>query len=91
MLALELDKPFITTYVDEEGAAYVNCTWKPVATTGDVSYVITWYDADVLDVMLPILVGPALRLGADVFAGTTVRRAEGSRKRIGEQRSHCHI
>ena len=70
---VQIDRPFITTYVSDTGAAYVNCSWKPLSPTADVDFVVTWYDADVFDSLQPILLGPALKLGTDVFAGTTVR------------------
>ena len=70
---MEIDRPFITTYVDDAGGAYVNCSWKPLSAVADVGFVVTWYDADVWDSLQPILLGPALKLGTDVFAGTTVR------------------
>ncbi|KAK7507217.1 hypothetical protein BaRGS_00001152, partial [Batillaria attramentaria] len=70
---VELDKPIISTYVDDNGGAYVNCSWKPVDPSPNlgVDFVVTWYD-EVLETLQPILVGPALKLGQDVFAGTTV-------------------
>ena len=70
---MQIDRPFITTYVSDTGNAFVNCSWKPLFPSADVEFVITWYDADVYGTLQPILLGPALKLGADVFAGTTVR------------------
>ncbi|KAL8587757.1 hypothetical protein ACOMHN_020975 [Nucella lapillus] len=74
VVAVEIDKPFITTAVDGAGGAYVNCTWMPTSEAdSDVSFMVTWYDAEVLDALQPILEGPSqLRLGTDIFAGTTV-------------------
>lgn len=74
-------RPQVTLFVDDLGGAFLNCSWTSSTPTHVLDPVVTWYRV-AGGSFKPVSDRQTLKVGSDVFAGSTVCNRQSSGKTV---------